>query len=337
MTNLLLAKPKLEEGWIDCSVGEAHIVKNILLKTFNILPYTLPNNNLFEYPPPQGYEPLVKLLEDKYNAPVIITNGAKGALASCFYALNKMGHKTIGMRSPYWALIPPLVKEYGLKPIFDPPNKVSAVDSHLVVSPNNPDGFIDDLEYYETYCRLIGKTVFIHDSVYYTHTYMDPSEQLKVYGDAQIYSASKAFGLSGLRIGWIICRNTKMYDHIKSYMETMTVGVSMLSQCFLFDLLTNMNERPDLLKRFEVESRAALISAKKTMLQVNPDILNVPFKIADSNGMFLFCKIPDYSVLERAKIFAIDGIHFGMPGYVRMNLALDLPVIEEIVKRLNNV
>ncbi len=43
MSEILLAKPNLPEGWLDCSVGEAHVVREILLKHFSIVPYELPN------------------------------------------------------------------------------------------------------------------------------------------------------------------------------------------------------------------------------------------------------------------------------------------------------
>jgi hypothetical protein len=96
MSDILLAKPKLDKGWIDCSVGEAHIVRDSLFNTFNILPYEVPViDNLFEYQDSQGYKPLVDLLEDKYQAPVIVCNGAKNALGAIFYALKQSGRNTI--------------------------------------------------------------------------------------------------------------------------------------------------------------------------------------------------------------------------------------------------
>src|SRR6202000_3518997 len=118
MSDILLAKPKLSADWIDWSVGEPHCVRESLFDVIDPSILTHPSlreRELAEYPSPNGYEPLVKFLEDKHQAPVIITNGAKQALGASFYALQKTGKTTLGMRSPYWALIPPLAKAHGLE------------------------------------------------------------------------------------------------------------------------------------------------------------------------------------------------------------------------------
>ena len=72
---------------------------------------------MFDYPYPQGYKPLVELLEFKHQAKVVITNGAKQALGAVFYALKKMGMCYCQEKSPYWALIPPLAAMHGIEMI----------------------------------------------------------------------------------------------------------------------------------------------------------------------------------------------------------------------------
>ena len=92
MTETLLAKPKLLPGYIDCAVGESYSVKAALTKHFDLSSYTISySESLYEYPFSNGYPDLVKLLEEKHQAPVIITNGATQGLAASFFALNKMG------------------------------------------------------------------------------------------------------------------------------------------------------------------------------------------------------------------------------------------------------
>ena len=268
MSNALLSKPKLPEGWLDVSVGEPHVVREILLKHFSMDSYPQDHpTHVWEYPDPKGYQPLVSLLEEKHGHPVIITNGAKQALGACFYALKKMGKQTLGMLEPYWALIPPLVEMHGLTPALGkhPYN----VDSFLVLAPNNPDGQFPYLECLEEVCQ--NKNVpLIHDAAYYTHVYLPTSVELKVYGDAQIFSISKMFGLSGLRLGYVVCPNPEFYRLIQEYMEAMTVGVSITSQIFLADLLQRMIKNPDALTQFEDESANALFAAKGAMLKVDP-------------------------------------------------------------------
>src|SRR5271157_1656410 len=90
----------LPQDCIDLCFGEATVVRHALLKHFSFPDIQFTENSFvtrekyshkvtyehpFSYPHPSGYQPLVKLLEHKHNAPVIITNGAKQALAAMFY------------------------------------------------------------------------------------------------------------------------------------------------------------------------------------------------------------------------------------------------------------
>jgi aspartate/methionine/tyrosine aminotransferase len=324
MGNILLAKPQLPPDWIDCSVGEAHLVQDNLFSLFDLTNYQVRQvPHLYEYPPPSGYLPLVRLLEDKYQAPVIITNGAKQALGACFYALRQMKLQVVGMRKPYWALIPPLLEMHGLE--FDEDD----YDSYLSVAPNNPDGFMPtswDIGYGVPY---------LHDAAYYTHIYLPRAHPLPVLGDVQIYSASKMFGLSGLRIGWVVCSNPDFYQLIQYYMENMTVGVSNVSQVFLFDLLSRMENQSVLTQEFEEKSFSDLVESKKIAWQIDPQVLEIPINCQHIPGMFLWAKVGPKANFQKAKVNVISGDAFGMPGYVRMNLAFNKATMWQIVQRLN--
>lgn len=335
MSEILLAKPKLPEGWIDVSVGEPHIVREILLETFpeaTDLSRGLPVvDRMHEYPLPTGYPELVEFLRHKHGAPVIITNGAKQALGASFYALKKMGRAVMGMRTPYWALIPPLANLHGIQ----------CVDLHkeqwdgcLALSPNNPDGFMEDLTALQRECRR-QNIPLIHDAAYYTYSYVPAYEGLGAYGDVQIYSISKMLGLSGLRLGYAVCPNPDFYRYIQEYMETMTVGVSIISQIFLNKLMKSMDSNPYLTRRFEGVAFEELRQNKKLISQVDPEVLEVPTNYHSRPGMFGWFKMGAKCNFNRARINAIDGALFGMPGYVRMNLAFNTTQMKEIVSRLN--
>lgn len=338
MSEILLAKPKLPPDWIDVSVGEPHIVRENLTRIFDLNPthHMVPTvDRMHEYPAPTGYQPLVEFLEKKHGAPVIITNGAKQALGATFYALQRMGKSLVGMRNPYWALIPPLVKMHGLRV----ETESDLCDSYLCLAPNNPDGWAENPN------EMVGMAKsyqdndmpFIHDAAYYTHVYLPDSYELKQFGDVQIYSISKMLGLSGLRIGYVVCPNPSFYRYIQEYMEAMTVGVSVIPQIFLEHLFKKMASRPDLTDDFELMSRNALRNAKEIMMGVDSDILEIPDNLIENPGMFGWFKVGPACDFTKAKINAIDGALFGVPGMVRMNLAFDLHQIREIVRRLNSV
>jgi len=336
MDNMLLAKPKLPYDVIDTSVGEPYIVRNILMETFDLSYQDMPTAlDLWEYPDPTGYKPLVNLLEDKYGAPVIVTNGAKQALGATLYALKKLGKKKVGMRTPYWALLPPLIHMHGMqmRDSFDD------ADANLLVMPNNPDGFImspEDVKIFTEECAE-NKTPLVHDAAYYTHIYLPDSDYpLDPIGDVQIFSISKMLGLSGLRLGYVVCHNKLYYQYIQEYMEAMTVGVSNLSQVFLYDLLVLMNQNPEASEEFEDRSHQMIKKCKSLIKQVHPDILmsGAADKVP---GMFGWFKLGPKADFAKAKVHVIDGSPFGMSGMIRMNLALHPDTMEEVVNRLNSL
>lgn len=335
MSDILLSKPVLPAGWIDLSVGEAHIVRETLKELFSLSLLIPPAPGMFEYPNSQGYKPLVSALEEKHQAPVIITNGAKQGLGASFYALKQLGKSKIGMRTPYWALIPPLVKLHGLEPL----TSYQGSDANLLLLPNNPDGFTSSPEVVKGFvknCQARGVPV-IHDAAYYTPTYMPEGFPLDPIGDLQIYSISKMFGLSGLRLGYIVCRNPEFYPHLLNYMEAMTVGVSSLPQIFLHQLFKDMAFDRDATQMFYRLSRARLQLAKEIFSMVKSEVLEVDKSVIDLAGMFGWFKVGPKANFKRSRVNVIDGGVFGVPGYVRINLAWSETQMCDIVDRMNSV
>lgn len=329
MMDILLAKPKLEKDWIDFSVGEPHCVRESLFEIMNPSMLTHPflkEGELAEYPPPNGYDPLVRFLEDKYQAPVIITNGAKQALGASFYALQKSGKTKLGMRTPYWALIPPLAKAHGL-------SIAEKYDSYLAILPNNPDGFMwgyDYAKYLSDWHKDLG-IPFIHDAAYYTPVYLPKDFNYGPLGDLQIFSISKMFGISGIRVGYVVCHNYSYYKDILEYMETMTVGVSTTSQhlCYTIfqELAKDENDFVDLARNHLNTNRNLCKKIPNDVLEVPDDIIRIP-------GMFGWFKVGPKCDFKKAKINTVDGKLFGDETMVRINLALPSEVLAEAVKRL---
>lgn len=340
MSDMLLAKPKLPPDWIDVSVGEPHLVRDNLIKVFQI-GEEFRNVNVsaadMVYPYPTGYQPLVRFLEEKHGAPVIITNGAKQALGAVFYALKKMGWDECAHKNPYWALIPPLAKMHGINMIQP---YVQDEKPFLLLSPNNPNGHCESPEeLLELSRRFKEKNMpLIHDAAYYTHIYLPQTHTLPAIGDVQIFSISKMLGFSGIRLGYAVCHNPEFYKLIQEYVEAMTVGVSIYSQAFIFDLLDRrMRSFPTLVQRFEGMSSMDLEANKKLCLQIDPEVLEVPSDLVDHPGMFGWFKVGPKADFTKSKINLIDGALFGGPGMVRMNLAFSKEKMEEIVLRLNSV
>lgn len=342
MSDALLAKPTLPEGWQDVSVGEPYVIKDSLSKFVDLdKGYFVADKNIWEYSRPNGYKPLVDLLEEKYQAPVIITNGAKQALGAIFYTLKKLGKSSIGMMNPYWALLPPLVEAHGLETQlfhYSDGDLGKFSSPYLLLAPNNPDGQCQSYDVLREVASNYkdANVPFIHDAAYFTHTYLPSNYELGPLGDVQIFSMSKMYGLSGLRCGFAVCYNEEYAALIQEYMEMMTVGVSNISQQFLYNLLSWEKHDPEIKSEFVKDSFNSLLKAKQLIKGVNREILEVPDNMEQINGMFGFFKVGAKANFNKAKVNFIDGKLFGMPGYVRMNLALGETKLKEVIDRLNN-
>ena len=331
--DILLAKPILSDGWIDCSVGEPYIIRDNLSGLFPLHTYgkTFTNKEL-EYQRPNGFKKLVEFLENKHQAPVIVCNGAKQAVGSLLYAIKKNGGKSIGLRVPYWALFKPLIEMHGLNQT----EHIDHSDSYLLVHPNNPDGYCYDdrtIDYYGNLCNQTKKTL-IHDGAYYSHVYLPSNFDLKPIGDVQVFTFSKLFGLSGLRVGYSVFHNTHLYKHVMEYMEHMTVGVSSIAQMFAYDLVAAMDSNPGDATHFQIKSYWNLYKNKQIASHINPSIIDVE-NIMTTHGMFLWARCHNLDAFKKAKVNVIDGTAFGAPGFIRMNLALYEDQMIDIVNRLN--
>lgn len=317
---MLLVQKKLPPGWIDLSVGEPHLIRKRFLEVFPA-PKLEITEQLLEYPFPQGYPPLVKLLEDKFQAPVIITNGAKQGL---FVSLNCLKWKKIAkLREPYWALLPELLQAAGIEQIDDDLGMTK-----LVVAPNNPDGWYPSEQDFTN-----RKYDFIiHDAAYFTKSYLPLDFNLKSFGDIEIYSFSKMLGIPGLRLGCVVVKNnsTQILERLLHQMELVTVGVSKLSQLYLIEILQHAS--PSDWETFYQTSNQDLVQSKKIIESCS----SIDFPKHDQyHGMFGWGKVKNGLDFSEAKIRLLPGETCGCSGMVRVNLALDHDKLEDFISRVN--
>jgi aspartate/methionine/tyrosine aminotransferase len=290
-----------------------------------------------DYQAPEGYAPLVKVLEARYGAPVVITAGAKQGLSAAFYAARCMGLTSVAMRTPFWSQMPAAIKlaDLGQSLLTTP------VPDHayLMVSPNNPDGHITThtvATYLSERCKMFGVPL-IHDAAYHTSAYVaDPDPLLVTLSDVAIFSAAKMYGLSGLRVGWVVCNNPTFKQHICEYVEATTVGVSLLSQKILYNIVNFETQLPDVKKHFENVASLLLANARTTIASVDPEVLDTT-GVEQSNGMFGWFKMGPKFDPDAARIHIAPGSAFGDKYRVRINLAVEPALLCEAVKRLNQL
>lgn len=327
----LLIKNKLDKDVIDLSIGEPEIIKTSTSEMFGDCFHSVKKTDI-DYQHPSGLPDLVSLLEERFGGKIIVTNGAKQALSAVFYAIHKIGFRTMGMITPHWALLPPLSDIHSISPLFyKHEDHVSAI-SHcfLDVSPNNPDGKVFD--YKNISSRINKDGVYIHDAAYYTPSYLGSEFKYDKRGSVQIYSFSKMFGLSGARVGFISCQNDELYQHLLHYVESTTVGVSSFSQRVIVNIFDQL--KPDVEKEFHHRNFSQLRKNKELFKNVPDDVLEVPNDFEAVNGMFGWLRKGVNFDPGKVKINVSDGKYFGDQDFVRINLGLENKKIEEVVDRL---
>jgi aspartate/methionine/tyrosine aminotransferase len=324
--DFLMARTALPPGTLDLGIGEPHVLRELVTQTFGLKSFdftTVPH--IWEYAPPNGYLPLVKKLEDIYQAPVVMSVGAKHGLFAAMQAVYNEGARSLAYRSPYWASIPHMVEKVGLKSTTD----YSTADAHLLVMPNNPDGFVCTEQDFKA-SRGEPKPL-IHDAAYFTESYVVP-EDTQPMGDLQVFSVSKMYGLSGLRLGFVVCRDPKYYSHLTSYVEATTAGISTASMRILLQIVEAEAADPLLRKAFSEAMQAHLKWAHTKLSELDPEVL----RPVGGPGMFGWCiKGPKFDP-DASRVNVMDGAPFGDPSMVRLNLAVSQDILSEAVLRLNS-
>lgn len=326
-----LQKVNLGPDWIDLSFGEPKVVMQALFRQLNRFgdPFKMPtlyDLPKWEYQPAAGKPDLVSLLEEKYSERVVVCNGAKQALAAAIYAFKRNGCSRLYFGKPYYPANPSIAESIAIG------RSDTEVDSdcNLITSPNNPDGeYIKAVDIVSSQCRK----PTIHDAAYYTEVYLPDNEITLPLGHVQIFSMSKMYGLSGLRIGYAVCHSEKYYKDMVNYMELTTAGVSAASQDIARNIELFFKENPSYYKDFVKEARNSLIAAREELKNLDPEVLVV--EPCASNSMFAWCKIGPKLDNKAAKVHILEGTLFGKPGYMRMNIAHPPEIISEAVSRLN--
>lgn len=327
---------------IDLRVGEARLVRDIACELFDLETFNIKMNPCdWEYQP-HGYSPLVKFLEDKYAANVIVTNGANQALHAVIKVLKNKHYKNLGIRSPYWNRIPDIAKHVGIGcTTFQNgliPEDSLGIDSYFLTMPNNPDGYIPSLDSLRELCKVLKEKdiPLIHDAVYYNRSYLPVDYPTENIGNVQIFSASKSYGLSSLRVGYIVVYDASFYRLLKNYIEFSTVGVSIAAQKTFLHILKRENQLSFLRDKFESLSREAVKKSRNLFKQIKTKHIELPENYDKVSSMFGWVKVDESEIFEKLNIEVLPGVIFGAPGYCRINLAAGYDLITEVVRRVNS-
>ena len=214
-----------------------------------------------------------------------------------------------------------------------------------LVNPNNPTGKILSKEEMNAVVSIAQKfdAWLLADEVYSGAERHNVDATQSFFGFYEkviiVNGLSKAYGLPGLRIGWVVAPENIINELWKRH-EYSTVSSSMLG-----NRLANLALRPDVKRALIARTRDLVDSGFETLqtyLNEIPEVFSVVPPMASALS-FTSYNLPINSTelvhkLRREKgILLVPGDCFGLDGHLRISSALPREYLQDGLSRLNEV
>lgn len=291
----------------------------------------------------------------------IITVGAKHGLFNIAFVLFRPGDEII-VPVPYWLTYPEINTMNSAKNVYLPlsideemvltaERLASAVTSKtravIVNTPSNPSGAVIpkaelekiaalavDKDFYVIFDECYEKFIFEGDP-HFCLAAMDKKIREKII---LVNSASKTYGLTGLRIGYITGPReiiAKM-DELQSHQTSNPCSIAQYTalaalkgdQNFLDELLTKYRERADYMFNEFKSIDGIKVFKPKGAFYILPDVNGLIKRSGFKNDLEFTEKM-----IENAHITAVPGSCFGLDGFLRFSFVEEIETVKEGVNR----
>ena len=320
-----------------------------------------------KYTPTDGLPSLKKAIlrymEENYNkllAPenVIVTAGAKQSIFNILFTVVDPQDEVI-LLAPYWVSYPEMVKMVNGVPVLVSPEdgtfhprmadierSVSSRTRAIIVNnPNNPSGavyseaFIADIVGFcerrgiylimdDLYHRLVFDGVRAPCAYNYTDHDVESSHVIVVNG------VSKAYGMTGLRIGWVV-GSRKLVEVLTNVQSQMVTNPPAISQAAAEGALNGVQSAVESLRLTIQNNRDVIVQELRTLNGV---------RLRPPQGTF-YC-LPDFRafnpksvelaefLLRKALVVTVPGADFGIEGHLRLSFAGSAKEVKEGIERI---
>ncbi len=278
--------------WVDKNENSDEIIGALNLSYLK----KIDKNLIFAYPDlGKLYLLLSKNLKINYKN-ILLTNGADGAIKLVFDTFNKRKKFTVLRFEPSFAMYKIYSKIYSTRDIvlnykkeMDKPEldyqlinkkiKKFKPDLLLLANPNSPTGTIFNKKKMLDLIKTANKNncKVLLDEAYYPYSKITLISEINKYKNLVIVRSLKAFGLSGLRVGYLVS-NKNFVEKVSSYRplyEVNSVGAFLFSE-----LLKNYSKVK--------KSISSLLSARKYFVK---ELNKRNIKFIKSFGNFTHIKI----------------------------------------------
>jgi len=214
----------------------------------------------------------------------------------------------------------------------------------VVTNPNNPTGHVlgeEEMQAIIDEARRVGAWI-LADEIYRGAEVNGPLTP-SFYGryDKVIVTSglSKAFGLPGLRIGWIVS-SKKMVSHLAQYHDYLTLTPNVLSDR-LADIVMRPARRDEILERTRNIIAGNLPLLEKWIARYG-DIFDYARPMAGAIATLRY-RLPIGSValfkrlLEEQSVLITPGGHMGLGRYLRIGYGYDAGKLKQGLRRIGRV
>lgn len=295
---------------------------------------------------------------------VVITTGAKLALYTLMQVLVNPGDLVI-TPAPYWVSYSEQVKlADGIFKAINPSNtkfKLTLEDLNqldttpkvlILNTPNNPSGAVyskKELEQVISWTKS-QDVYLILDEIYgklvYGDTIFHSGLTLSSLADSKVIiinGVSKAYAMTGWRIGWAIADVT-IANAMTKLLGHLTSNPTVAAQYAAIEALTGPQDSVEIMRQ-EFEKRLNFLYQDLSII----DNISIPFKPVGS--FYIFFKVDlkfmqrhgynstndiSMALLTEEKLAIPSGEGFGMPGYLRLSYAKSEDELVEATKRLQH-
>jgi aminotransferase len=268
------------------------------------------DENQFSYTPWSGLDLLktnisIKLKRENNitadpNSEILVTTGAQAAVMSIFMTILDEGDEVL-IPSPYYstyeeiaricgAKIIPIVTESSNNFTFDInqilPLLTDKTKAIILVSPNNPTATVLPEELVKGVCKIVkSKDLFLISDEIYEHYLFDNNSHYSVLSNndmkdrtISIYSLSKGYGLTGIRVGYIVS-NKDLIASIAPFHHAMSICAPVNSQYAAAEALID--------DRGWFDAVNAILNVRRRMWMSTLDKLELPY--GDPQGAYYIC------------------------------------------------
>ena len=337
------------------------------------------NNDISHYGPTPGFPALRQAIAETinkdikdypvkpYNAnEIIVSVGAKQAICNAIEALIGPGDEVI-MPTPCWVSYVEMVKiaqgtSVLVKTTMDNNFCLTAEQLEAAItpntkllmlcSPNNPTGSVYTLDNLKELVAVLAKhpqIVVLADEIYQYILYTGKHETLAQFPELEdrlviINGVSKAYAMTGYRIGWLACHNKDLITAVKRLQGQMITCATTIAQKAAEAAYAGPQDCIE-------EMRQAFERRRNLIVDLAKDIPSM--KVLEPQGAFYL--FPDVSaffgkgyngqtihnadelvtyLLQEAHVACVSGSAFGEDNCIRFSYATNEQLITEAMRRM---